>query len=277
MKKVVMTAIVFGIVAAFSFILFFSMNQKEAAASPDIFKDLQPMPKDMDLIINMIQSGNFPDMCDVEEKYWKRPEFYPSWDRAYEMFYRSPDYSTWGVHGYGVFPSSLGYSVRNIKMGDKITFCAFLMTGWKIESYQGISINGIGDEYWEVNVNPDTLLLSKTFPKIDNNWVHKIEVVITAKEDVPKGIYDLGFSISGANPEVDKEYRNYVMEKAREIASSKEFDEEYVKRCSEFENIRKNITFENCKALYRERLNNYVTGGAWQTSTMPFKLEVEVI
>lgn len=229
-----------------------------------LFKELPDKPNNYIVVRRDIQAGLTNYVCDVSEAYYLQPDFYPTWDRDKNAYYSGHDYKRWGVHGYGTYPAEVGSRVSNMRVGDTLTHCTFLRTSWGLETYQGLYLVPIENEYFDVKVDPSIFMLGRTFPVFEDDWVKKIVVTATAKKDIPAGRYELGFKVTAPPTDIESMFYRQVLEKNIEL------DTEYIKKCSTNPNV------EDCELLYMLRQNKYVSGGQWQTGTRLFKLVIEV-
>lgn len=229
----------------------------------DRFRQIPNPPDDLVAYRRDIERGQLVDLCDIPEEYWKRPEFYDAWDRVKPIFYDNPDYSTWGVYGYGVSPSEVGYSVENMKAGDSFEVCAFFMNGWGVWTYQGFRLIGTKDEYFLVEVTPNEFMLHPTFPVIEYEWIKKVTVKVTALQDIPIGEYHLGFDAVSPSPDFSRNMTKTVLK------SHFENKEEYIEECVEFLNNR-----DQCNYLIDMRQKKYVDGGTYRPANRLFNIIV---
>lgn len=239
-----------------------------------ILSEIPDKPNDFDLIVREVSSSRLTNLCDLPEEYWKQPEFYPTWNDAKGKYYDAHDFTRWGVHGYGAFPARMGINVINLKAGEKIEVCTFLKSGYNIETYQGARLEPIEDEYFNIEIEPQLyseypnhFLLYPTFPKISEEWVTKVKLKITAKENIPVGNYSLGFDIKSPDDRFSEDIIwNIVMN------GKGDYDElYYLKECS------KNYEIDYCEKLLKGREKMYVSGGGFkpQGNTYSFVVNVE--
>lgn len=244
-------------------------NEVKDNINMDIYRELPKMPEDLFLIVREVTDGQYPDMCDITEEYYKRPEFYPRWEQHKKTFYDNHDYSVWGVYGYGAYPADISYALANVKKGDTIEFCTFFKTAWSIETYQGIELVPIEDEYWDVSLNPSIFMAMPTFPVFNKEWSKKIELKLTAKKDIPPNTYQLGFAVTSPSQSIEKEFKRQLLDMP--------IKQEYLKLCKLHLDDSKLLDENRCQELFEGRTNNYVNGAAWSIGKTIFNLEVVVI
>lgn len=262
MNKPLLTVFSIMIVLGLSFVGVSISMQKEVDVD-FLFQELPEKPDNFIIVTRDIQAGINTIVCDVGEEYYLQPSFYPTWDRNKDLFYSNHNYDRWGVHGYGTYPGEVGVRVRNMKKGDTLTHCTFLKTSWGIESYQGIQLVPIPNEYFDLQVDKSIILMGRTFPRFDKNWVQPLQVTAVAKKDIPSGRYELGFNILSPPKDVESEFYRIILDK--EV----EYNEEYLNKCAQEIN-------EDCEKLFMLRQNKYVSGGQWQTGKKLFNLVIEV-
>lgn len=234
------------------------------ASGLDTFKGIPEKPNDFDAYTRDIWKGAYVDLCDMNESYWKQPEFYgDAWEHAKKSFYDNPDYSKWGVYGQGNMPREISYNFENFKKGDEFELCSFFHNGFGVWTYQGFKLVPIENEYFDIEITPNELTVSPTFPVFEDGWTNKIKIKITAKENIPVGNYVLGF-----NSEVPSaEFSRQETKKALSLTVDKD---SYKKECTRF------MDEEKCNYLINNREKKYVNGGSYQTTTPPLKIVVNV-
>lgn len=252
--------IVSGLTFAISAIL--SNNLREIDYDSIIYSNLPSMPDNFIQIRRDVMTNAYPDLCQLGEEYYLQPDFYPTWERDKALFYTNHDYSRWGVHGYGSYPGEQGISIRNIGEGESFTICTFFKPSWGIETYQGVRLVAMENEYFDVKLDPSTMLLLPTYPYFNDDWVKKIKVEVTAKENVPQGEYKLGFNVARPNNDIEKEFTWKVLE--LETMN----DSKFINECKKDE--------EDCLNNYMLRQNKYVSGGQWEVGVDTFTLIVQV-
>jgi len=102
------------------------------------FKDLPAFPKDFFDIANLVYEGKITDYNRLSEKYWKQPEFYPTWFNSVYKYTRH-DEKRWRPEGYGCYPNikEVTTDVRD----DTITVSTYFRTAFDTNSYQGLIIH----------------------------------------------------------------------------------------------------------------------------------------
>lgn len=262
-KKVEISIFIIGIAVVVTLLfLFFPVASSERL---NAFEKIPPKPDDFDAYARDIWKGAFVELCDIDDAYWKQPEFYSSWGNAKKSFYDSPDYSRWGVYGHGNMPREISYSFENLKKGDEFELCSFFHSGFGIWTYQGFQLVLKGNEYFDIEVTPNQTTMSPTFPVFENGWVKKIRIKIIAKQDnIPAGNYYFSLNVI---PPSDK----YSREKTKEVLGMTVNKEDYKKECFRF--LKDN---ESCETLINLREKKYVNGGSYQTSQPLLGLGVTV-
>ena len=220
------------------------------------FDIVPPMPDDFDAIIRDII---YVDLCSLDENYWKQPEFYgDAWEISKTKFYDNPNYARWGIHGQGNLPSDIGYGVTNMKKGNELEICSFFHNGFGIWTWQGFGLTSVyngNEDLFDIQITPNQILTEPTFPVFNNNWVQKIHVKITAKQDIPPGDYRLGFDVTAPTLEFSRDKRKQIL--YGEYKNKVLYKEECVRRLHDV---------ERCDNLINLREKKYVDGGGYKTS-----------
>ena len=251
----------------------------------NLYSELPDKPSDFHIYKREISSGRFNDLCKVDYDYYIQPEFYPRWDIIKERDYINHDYTRWGVHGYGSYPADMGWSgVRNLKKGDVLEVCTFLQTGWNIETWQGVYLRTLSNEYFDVQIKQQEyeefenhFLLEPTFPEFSDGWVKRIDLIITVKQDVPKGDYKLGFDVEQPDGRFnDKMFWEVV------FSGDINLDQTYLKDCVD-KIINESVSNgylkakDKCSKYLQSTEKTYIPGGSIKISreTYLFSLGVD--
>jgi len=238
---------------------------KTTANTIDRFEEIPEKPDDFDAYTRDIWKSQFVELCNLDEAYWKQPEFFgTSWNYAKENFYDDPDYSKWGVYGQGNMPREISYNLENFKKGDEFELCTFFHNGFGIWTYQGFKLISKENEYFDVEITPNELTMSPTFPVFESGWVEKIKIKIIAKEEIPAGGYEI--IIDSVAPSA-----KYSREKTKEILSMTVDKQKYKEECYKFLKDK-----ERCDWLINNREKKYVAGGAYKVSEPLLKLHINV-
>lgn len=238
-------------------------------ANENIYENLPTPSEDLETLTIQVQRGSYTRVCDLPENVYLRPEFYPHWQREYERWYVNPNYERWGVHGFGVYPSSAGIKIQEIKKGDSTTVCTLIKSGYGVQTYQGFKIEELSNEYFDVDVLyeeqgfEDSVLLEPTFPVFRKGWVKLVPVQITAKQDIPQGNYTLGFDLLEPSNAFNDAMQTYVLQQTRD-----DIDKE-IGNCER-------VGDEGCETLIKQRQKHYVKGGQYKPQGIPYTYLVEV-
>lgn len=244
----------------------------------ELYSNLPIKSSDFETVKSRVEKGIVIDMCLIGESYYKQPNFYPRWNEIYNQYYKSHDYTRWGVYGYGTYPSEAGVQIRNLKQGESLTTCTIVRAGYGIETWQGIQIELEDNEYFDVEILtqdysefPNTYVLGRTYPMFDNNWAKLITLKITAKQDIPVGSYQVNFNI--VSPETS--FNNKMMKEI--LFSDTDETKQYVESC--IKNIKGNEQegYFNCQNLASQRQKLYVPAGIWKIGRNSYEYKIEVI
>ena len=126
-------------------------------SSIDVATEKLPLKHErFDLIKRNFYDSQISDFTSLGESMWKRPEFYPTWERSGIQNYEEHDYTRWTVYGYGFFPGVQSWTARNMTTGDNITYYSYLHSSWGVETWQGMKLVSIHDEsLFDVTITPN--------------------------------------------------------------------------------------------------------------------------
>jgi len=188
-----------------------------------IEQNLPPLPDDFFYYKAKLMKTGYLDLCDLNESYWKQPEFYrDSFVEVGLSGYKNPNPNYWYPTGRGVFPSTQFVGEDgSLHPGDEITLCTTLRSGWWVETQQGYRIipTALSNFYYEpesknykvasseetnkyikVEISPDVVVTTESYPVFSYNWTQLITVKIKISPDTPPGTYAVGFTL--VNPDI---------------------------------------------------------------------------
>lgn len=182
--------------------------------TPYYLKELSTIekPADFKLIMRELQSG-YIDVCDLDERYYLQPDFYEDSWAVGKRYYEDHDYGRWVVHGHGAYPGNPSLRFDTPMAGDWIQFCTFYRTGWGTETYQGIKLVPDYNEYFDVAIEPNELLLAPTYPVIQKDWVRKLNITVAVTQIPPKGTYTIPINSVQPSAEQSREWFWEVLKK----------------------------------------------------------------
>lgn len=230
-----------------------------------IINEKYPKPENFNLMLREINT-HYVNMCDLGKNYYMQPDFYvDSWIVGKE-YYETHDYGRWAVHGHGAFPATHKYLLTNPKTGDVISFCTLYRTGWAVETWQGIRLEAVENEYFEVVMTPNEFLLPPTFPVVSDGWVKKIDVKIYVKNSPPLGNYVIDVYSESPSLDSSRKWFWYVFEKDINVDHL-----DMIEECKE------NFSSEICQEwINLGRRNKYIEAGQFNIgSRMSIELEVK--
>lgn len=153
-------------------------------------------------------SGNYTKIFDIPEEYYRRSEFYPSYD-----IYKKSNQTMNAVYGYGAYPGDVSGNIEKFDMGNHINFYTLVYSSFGVYSFQGfgLTLKSHNDELFDTYVEPsDILFIPFSYNITDKNlsWVYKIKMTITAKKNIPKGEYIFKLKVVQPSPENDSKFYN---------------------------------------------------------------------
>jgi hypothetical protein len=209
-----------------------------------------------ELIKRNFYDSQIDDFNNIDLTIWKRPEFYPTWERSGIPTFTDHDYSRWGVHGYGFFPSVESWNAHGMMEGDSITFYVFLHTAWGVETWQGMKLIPVhNNTLFDVKVTPDEFYLEPTFPVFYPEWTKKIEFTVTAKQEIPIGTHPISVDVSVPDDTKTEVWSWEILDKYTEQ-----------KYHSAIESCKENADSKMCDDLIKLRQNKYVKGNMFTPS-----------
>lgn len=265
MKKLVMYGITLSVIVLFSiagFLVFFNLPAE--ANNIDYLENLPEKPDDFDIVRGYILDGMYPDLCDLENEYYLQPDFYTNW-KSQSRYYDNHIYKMWGVYGYGTYPAEVGMQVNNLKQNEQIDICTLFRTGSGIETYQGVQLVPVSNEYFDVSINPSIFLLYPTFPKFEKDWVRKVKVTVRARKNVPIGEYVVGFRVETPKKDMENFFIKDVLSK--DLRNNPQYYED----C-----IDDGVSDGTCEVYNLMRQKRYVSTIP-RTGEMEFKLVIKVV
>ena len=219
---------------------------------------LPEKPETYELIKRNFYDSQIDDFTQLDIGVWKNPDFYPTWDRSGIISFTEHDYTRWGVHGYGFFPSEASWGVTNMQAGDELTFHTFLHTAWGVETWQGVKLAPVcNSELFDVTLSPNEFYLEPIYPFFYEEWTKMIEFKVVAKTDVPTGTYPITLKVESPSKELNEQWSWDVLNKFT--------DEKYE---SEINTCKINHEAEMCDKFVILRQNKYVSGSMFTPSNV---------
>jgi hypothetical protein len=206
--------IVIGIIIVVSAAFYFSSSR-----TPENIHSFEKVKKEF-------QSGNYSVIVNIPKDYYIRPEFYTNYNPNERSEKRN------AIYGFGVYPSEVTYSADNISSNQIINVYALIFASTGVYSYQGIGLNvsSQNDELFETHVEPSDILLSPKYvgntSEASSDWAYKLNITVTTKKEIPKGVYEFKLITGNPSSEKDREYRkvNGTYVSGSPIQPSKLFD-----------------------------------------------------
>lgn len=228
-----------------------SGESREQTSSIDIATEkLTPTPPTFELVKRNFYDSQIDNFNNIDPAIWKRPEFYPTWERSGIPSFKNHDYSRWGVHGYGFFPSVESWTVHNMSSGNTLTYHVFLHTAWGVETWQGMKLIPIcNDTLFNVEITPNEFYLEPTFPTFYPEWTKKIKFTVTAMEKIPPGTYSIRVDVGVPNDAKTEAWSWEILDKYT--------DKKYH---TAIESCKQNADSDMCEELIKLRQNKYVKG-----------------
>lgn len=251
-------------------------TNKDVQVSEKLSDQKLPRPEDFIQVKRDISKGIYYNLENLSKDYYYQPDFYPSYEPDGK---ENHDYSRWGVHGYGAYPGEISYNIKNFKKDQYIDVYTFIKASENIETFQGIkfdfdllhnesdqSNHSDSTQLFDININPNTVMLSPTFPErseynVDSriyDWVYKMKIVIAAKNDIPPGVYEFNLEALPPDNNIQELYYKDIYR-----INQKWYE------CPED----KNINCDNNIVGLRKRV--YVNGGQFQADKF-FKIIINV-
>ena len=189
----------------------------------DIFNQLPPVPEDFSEVSFLFASGRNYDIGVFSEDYFLQPEFYPNFKELGLRYWTEPDARYWATSGYGSYPSEQ-FDTLSLSGRTDFTAVIFFYTSWGVQTYQGVNIIPTKDtlENFDIEITPDTFVLTPTFPVFTANWGRQLVIQGKLKEGKPIGEYAVNFLIATPPLEQKREwqfkYRNLYFDALSAVA-----------------------------------------------------------
>ena len=233
----------------------------------DFMTNIPPKPDDYVLIMRELDSG-YINILELDKSYWLQPDFYPSWKHA-QKFYTEHDYSRWGVGGYGAYPANPEIIFDKTNIGTWIEDSILFKTGYGIETWQGIKLIAENNEYFDVSIKPNELLLEPTFPVFSEDWVRTLIYRVTIKKEPPKGEYRINIYQVEPSEENSEKWFWEVLKK-----ESRPEEQEMITRAKLQADAEGRTPEEFVNWVEVGRKNRYINGCIFQTSPITLKITV---
>ncbi|MFH1391145.1 MAG: hypothetical protein ABIH20_02420 [Candidatus Diapherotrites archaeon] len=191
----------------------------------EIFDQLPPIPEDFSEVSFLFANGRTYDIGSFSEEYFLQPEFYPNFKEIGLRYWAKPDAKYWGTSGYGSYPAEQ-FDTLSLSGRTDFTAVVFFYTSYGVQTYQGTSIIPTKEtlENFDVEITPDTFVLTPTFPRFSADWGRQLVIKGKLKEGKPPGQYSVNFSIVAPPIEKKREwsfkYRNLYFDASNTVAPS---------------------------------------------------------
>lgn len=187
-----------------------SISRGSYGISPSVFELLPPPPKCFYSVVAPYQQGTFTQPFFFDESYYLQPEFFPAFEKEGLNAWKNPTAGFWGAVGYGAHPYALSLALHP---GETTRTRFFLFSSFGIRTHQGMRIepffpNPVDAQHVSVKLISDDVsegfILGPSFPKFDPDWVHPIEVEVTAQPNIPAETLRVFFRIKSPSLSVDE-------------------------------------------------------------------------
>lgn len=189
----------------------------------EIFKNLPALPDDFWSVKYQMLSEGWIDLEKLDESYYKQPEFIRNnFVEKGLKFYKSPPTEFWYPVGYGTYPM---IEFADTYAGAEFDVYTFFHTSWAVETYQGFSLVSvypsraisekgiisvespeIAEQYIQVSIYPDVVLLEPAYLIFSKDWIQKIRVHVKLDRNIPNGIYAVGYDVAKAPDDKEREW-----------------------------------------------------------------------
>jgi len=181
----------------------------------NMFSLLPEFPKDFYSVRQLVRTGTISDFGELEEEYWKQPEFFPNFEDIGLPILQNPPKDRWGAQGYMTYPAD---TLSMVRPGEQLDVYFFIKSSYLVETYQGImfdhsfpsSAQVTGGElpeggtavqqdpettasYFTVEITPNPFILEPNFPVFRPKGTVRMKATITASPETPPGNYVVAF------------------------------------------------------------------------------------
>ena len=196
-----------------------------------IFENLPPIPEDFWRVKYLMVTGqsDVGVLATLDEKYYKQPEFIrDTFVESGLNFWKAPDIYHWYPEGYGTYPH---VEYVDTYPGAEFDAYTFTHTSWGVETYQGLMLVPVflesvnledgplvvkdhdrQKEYFEIYMDPNTVLLEPTYPVFTENWISRIRIHVKVSPDTPPGAYGIGYDVAPVPSELQSEWKSEYRE-----------------------------------------------------------------
>lgn len=271
--KIIVVGIMVTLIGIVSGILYYyptttPIKTYETIPTIDYMQNIPQKPDDYEIIIRELESG-YIDIAELNRSYWLQPDFYPSWKHA-KQFYTNHDYSRWGVGGYGAYPGNPEITFYKKTIGTWIEDCTLFKTGYGIETWQGVKLVPEENEYFDVTIEPNELLLEPTFPIFSENWVRILNYRVTIKKEPPIGEYLVKIHQTKPSKEQSEKWFWKILKK-----ESTPKEQEMITRAKLQADKEGKSPEQLIGWITTARKNKYVDGCIFQTTPITLRIIVE--
>lgn len=195
----------------------------------ETFSELPGLTEDFWEYKFQLMSEGFLDFRTLGEEYWKQPEIITNkYAEQWISFYKNNNPNYWYPSGYGTFPAIQWVTT---KPGQDVELAFLIHASPGVEACQGLGLTAkyLDSVYSPIDQNtyqmepkettethmeiieldPSEVLLGKTYPKWQENWIHRVNFTIHVDETTPPGKYGIGLVITEVTPETSKEYEKH--------------------------------------------------------------------
>ena len=158
----------------------------------DVFRKLPELPEDFWRIKYSVMKESFIDFCNLDEEYWKQPEILrDTFIETGIRFLKENNPNQWYAAGIGVYPNLIESPASPNK---NYRICVLVFTSDGVQTKQGMQIVPYSTHRnITIKVTPDVLLVEEKYPIISQEWIKKIELIISVG-NVREGTYEIGFN-----------------------------------------------------------------------------------
>jgi hypothetical protein len=188
------------------------------------------LPKDFGDIKILYETGRIQTLDKISPNYYDQPEFFPNFALQTIPALNNYNPNRFGVTIPEVYPSAKVFEgvppgtvieadtlVRSGPLGEKYIWLDTVMVypntfNWaRNMNYKEETNPEDVENYFEVNISPDTILLEPSFPVWPANWTKKLRITVKVKENTPNGRYAIGlmFEHTANKTRVDDSWFKY--------------------------------------------------------------------
>lgn len=161
----------------------------------DIYRHLPLRTDTFDQEHALLHQGDALQLEHVAWENYQQPDFYPTFDTTGKKMWTDASQHYPSRSGWAATPAE---QEATLHPGDEFETVLFVGASWGSTRPQGtgLTLRAQGGVNITVTPDPSSLLLGRTFPAFDANWVHRVILRGKVGEDVNEGTYHVALYLT---------------------------------------------------------------------------------